>query len=133
MKLFVNLLNCCVAVLLVISSASAVLGAANGQYAPCESPAPSIKTGQEWAINTIGIESDNLTGYFENRKNAFIALPTSDLPGDSANDLIRDKTAITLHKNGDEVIWSCSPSFSRLGLNPIDNLKNLTIMFQYKF
>ena len=42
-------------------------------------------------------------------------------------------TAITLHKHGEDVIWSLAPSLSKFSLDPLDVIKNVQVLLQYRF
>jgi hypothetical protein len=50
----------------------------------------------------------------------------------SMNECFEEIAAISLHKDGDKIIWSLAPSsLSKLSLNPIDDSKKLQVLLQY--
>jgi len=62
--------------------------------------------------------------------------PTPEYRDTSAGPLskyLQDITAISLQKDHDKIIWSLSPSLSTYSLNPIDDIKNVQVLFRYKF
>ena len=83
-------------------------------------------------IKTSG-NSECFTGYFTNFRNVPIVLEREDMPAGSLNECFGETSAITLHKGGDKIVWSLVPSLDRLSLNPIDNIKNLQVLWQYRF
>lgn len=83
-------------------------------------------------IKTSG-NSECFTGYFTNFRSVTIVLERKDMPVGSMNECFEETSAITLHKDGDKIIWSLAPSLDRLSLNPIDNIKNLQVLLKYRF
>ena len=73
------------------------------------------------------------TGYFTNSRGMAVILEGKDLPAGSMNECFDEPSAITLHKDGDNIIWSLIPSLDKLSINPIDNIKSLQVMLQYRF
>jgi len=62
--------------------------------------------------------------------------PTPEYRDTSASPLskyFQDITAISLQKDHDKIIWSLAPSLSTYSLNPIDDIKNVQVLFRYKF
>ncbi len=83
-------------------------------------------------IKTSG-NSECFTGNFTNFRNVAIVLEGKDMSVGSMNECFEEAPAITLQKDGDKTIWSLVPSLSRFSLNPIDDIKNLQVMLQYRF
>lgn len=81
-----------------------------------------------------GINSECFTGYFINLRSVIAAPERKDMPVGSMNECFEDTAAITLHKDGDKIIWSLVPSLlGRFSLNPIDDIKNLQVVLKYRF
>jgi len=80
-----------------------------------------------------GMNRDCFTGYFTNVSSVIIALERKDMSVGSMNECFEETAAITLHKDGDKIIWSLAPSLAMFSLNPIDDIKNLQVLLQYRF
>jgi hypothetical protein len=85
---------------------------------------PTIKT---------SYNSEYFNEYFTNFRSVAIVLERKDMPVGSMSECFEEASAITLHKDGDKVIWSLVPSLDRVSLNPIDNIKNLQVLLKYRF
>ncbi len=55
-----------------------------------------------------------------------------DIPA-TRYECLDETPAIALHKHGDDTIWSLAPSLSKVSLNPIDDIKNLQVLFHFRF
>ncbi len=66
-----------------------------------------------------GASSYSGTGYF------------TDLTGERP--LLEETASIPLHKHGSTTIWSLAPEPGKLSLNPIDMIKNIHLVLQYRF
>ena len=56
-----------------------------------------------------------------------------DLAFGSMNECFEETAVITLRKEGDEIMWGLAPSLGKFSLNPIDDIKNLQVLLQYRF
>jgi hypothetical protein len=56
-----------------------------------------------------------------------------DSSAGSTNEYFENIAAISLHKDGDKIIWSVAPSLPKISLNPIENIKNLQVVLRYRF
>ncbi len=127
MALFNGLRKYLAAFFLVMFYASASLATTNNLSLwsdTVDTIQPAIKTSDN---------SECFTGYFTNFRNVPIVLEREDMPAGSLNECFGETSAITLHKGSDKIVWSLIPSLDRLSLNPIDNIKNLQVLWQYRF
>lgn len=60
------------------------------------------------------------------------ALERKDIPVGSMKESLEEAVAIALHRDGDK-IWSLAPSLCKVSLNPIDDIKNLQVLLQYRY
>ena len=121
-------------VLLVMLYASASLAVTNDLSLSSDTIAQAIHPTNGSPIKTpVRINSECFTGYSTNFSNVIIALEHEDMPVGSMNECFEETAAITLHKDGDRIIWSLAPSLARFSLNPIDTIKNLQVLLQYRF
>ena len=51
----------------------------------------------------------------------------------SVSESFEETVAITLHKRGDQIIWSLAPLPTTLTLNPIDDIRNIQVLLRYRF
>lgn len=128
MVLFNGLRRCLAAFFLVMFCASASLATTNDPSLWSDTVDKTIHP----TIKTSG-NSECFTGYFTSFRNMPIVLEREDMPAGSLNECFGETSAITLHKGGDKTVWSLVPSLDRLSLNPIDNIKNLQVLWQYRF
>ncbi len=128
MLLFNGLRKYLAAFFLVMLSASASLATTNNLSLWSD---PVDKT-IDPTIKTSG-NSECFTGYFTNFRNVPIVLERENMPAGPLNECFGEASAITLHKGGDKVVWSLVPSLDNLSLNPINNIKNLQVLWQYRF
>jgi hypothetical protein len=134
MVIFKGLRKYSAAVCLVMFFASVSLAAANGPSLPYDTIAQTIRPTNESSIKTsLGMNSRCYTGYFTHPRSVIVDLEHGDMTLESNNDCFKETPAIALHKDGDKIIWSLAPSFSKFSFNPIDDIKNLQVMLQYSF
>ena len=84
-------------------------------------------------IISAGIDSKFFTGYFTGFRNVTTGVERKDSSAGSTNECFEDIAAISLHKDGDKIIWSVAPSLLRISLNPIEDIKNLQVLVRYRF
>jgi hypothetical protein len=122
------------AIFLVMFFASATLAAANNLSLQSDTIAQTIPPTNKTPIKTsTDISSPCFAGYPTNFGSALTVLERKDMPVGSLNECFNETAAIALHKDGDKIIWSLAPSFDRFSLNPIDDIKKLHVLLQYKF
>jgi hypothetical protein len=121
-------------VFLVIFCASASLAASNDLSLLSDTIPKKIHQTNESPIKTSrGINSECFIGYSINFNGVINATERKDMPVGSMNECFEDTAAITLHKDGDQIIWSLAPSLDWFSLNPIDNIKNIHVQLRYRF
>jgi hypothetical protein len=118
---------------LFIFYASASLAASNGMSLPSDTIAQTMHPTNESPITSVGIDSKFFTGYFTGFRSVITGVEREDMPAGSLNECFGETSAITLHKGGDKITWSLIPSLDKVSLNPIDNIKNLQVLLQYRF
>ncbi len=131
MVLFIGLRKYLAALFFIIIYASASLAATNelGLYS-----ALTMHPANDSPKNiSVEINGDGFAGYFTKFASLSAALEHKDMPVSSVNESFEETAAISLHKDGDKTIWSLIPSLSRYSLNPIDDIKNIQVLLQYKF
>ncbi len=79
------------------------------------------------------INSECFAGYFSKFTSVSNALEHMNMLISSVSECSQDTSTITLHKDGDKIIWSLAPSLNRYSLNPIDDIKNIQVLLRYKF
>jgi hypothetical protein len=122
------------AILLVMFFASATLAAANNLSLQSDTIAQAMQPTNETSIRTsTDINSACFAGYPTNFWSALTVLERKGMPVASLNECFKETADIALHKDGDKIIWSLAPSFDRFSLNPIDDIKKLHVLLQYKF
>ena len=123
MVLFNGIRKYSATIVLVIFCASASL-AADDQTTHPENE-PPVQT-------SCGLTSRCFTDYFNN--SIIITAPEHpDMPAGSIKESLEDAVAITLHKDGDKIIWSLAPNLSKFSLNLTEDINNLQVMFKYRF
>src|SRR5574337_1132212 len=119
---------------LVIFYASASFAAAIDLSLPSDTIAQTIHpTNESPKKISVEINSEFFTGYSTNLKSVIAAQERKDMPVESMNECFEETPAISLHKDGDKIIWGLAPSFQRFSLNPIDDIKNLQLLLLYRF
>lgn len=120
-------------VLLVMFCASASLAAMNALSFQSDTIAQTIHPANESPVKTsAGMNRDCFSGYFPNVSSVIIALEGKDMPAGPMAECSDETAAITLHK-GDKIVWSLAPSPGMFSLNPIDDIKNLQVLLQFRF
>jgi hypothetical protein len=121
------------AIFLVMFFASATLAAANNLSLQSDTIAQTMHPTNETSIKTsTDINSACSTGYLTNFGSALTVLERKGMPAGSLNECFNETAAIALHKDGDKIIWSLTPSLDRFSFNPIDDIKKLQVLLQYK-
>jgi hypothetical protein len=116
----------------LVICASASFAAANGQGLPSDMNDPMMHSTYESSIKTcLGTGSECFTGYSTSSGNTIADMERSNIPVGSMNDFFKETAAITLHKEGDRIIWSLAPSVSKFSLNPIEDVKKLQVMLHF--
>ncbi len=82
---------------------------------------------------SVGISSGCFAGNSTNLGGVNAAFAGKDISSGSLNECFEHSAALPLSKDGDKVIWSLVPSFDRVSLNPIDDIKNIQIVLKYRF
>jgi hypothetical protein len=131
--LFSGLRKIIAAFYLVIFYASASLAAANGMSFPSDTIAQSMHPTNESPITSVGIDSKFFTEYFTSFRSVIAGVERKDSSVGSMNECFEEIAAISLHKDGDKIIWSVAPSLLRFSLNPIEDIKNLQVLLRYRF
>jgi hypothetical protein len=120
--------------LIIIFCASATLAAANDlmprSATNVQTTPPRIEPAKQ---KSGGLNSKYFADYFNDSSIMITAPEHPDLPVGSMNESLEDAVAITLHKDGDKIIWSLGPSLRALSLKPIDDINNIQIVLKYKF
>jgi hypothetical protein len=134
MVLFKGLLKYSATIFLVIFCAFASLAAANDLSLQSDANAQTMHPENEPPLQTSGgFTSESFTEYAKNIRIMITAPEHPNMPVGSVNESLEESVAITLHKDGDKIIWSLGPSLRRFSLNPIDNINNLQVLLKYKF
>ncbi len=131
--LFKGLRKIIAAFYLVIFYASASLAAANGMSLPFDTIAQTLHPANESLITSVGIDSKFLTEYFTSFRSVITGVEREDSSIGSMKESFEEIAAISLHKDGNKIIWSVAPSLLRISLNPIEDIKNLQVLLRYKF
>jgi hypothetical protein len=132
--LFNGLLKYLVAFFLVTIYAPAVLAAANDLSLPSNIIGHTMNLTNPSPIKTsVRNSSECFPGYFANNKIVSTAMEGKDLAFGSMNECFEETAVITLRKEGDEIMWGLAPSLGKFSLNPIDDIKNLQVLLQYRF
>ncbi len=133
--LFNGLLKCLVAFFLVTIYAPAVLGAANElSLLPSDIISHTMNLANPSPIKkSVWNSNECFPGYFANDKSVSISMEGKDLAFGSMNECFEETAVITLRKEGDEIMWGLAPSLGKFSLNPIDDIKNLQVLLQYRF
>jgi hypothetical protein len=118
---------------LFIFYASASLAAANGMSLPSDPIAQTMHPTNESPITSVGIDSKFFTESFTGFRSVIAGVERKDSSAGSTNERFEEIAAISLHKDGDKIIWSVAPSLLRISLNPIENIKNLQVVLRYRF
>jgi hypothetical protein len=118
---------------LVIFYASASLAAANGMSLPSDTIAQTMHPTNESPITSEGIDRKFFTEYFTSFRSVITGVERKDSSVGSMNECFEEIAAISLHKDGDKIIWSVAPSLLRISLNPIEDIKNLQVLLRYRF
>ena len=130
MNVFVGLQKYSAALFLIMICASASFAAADdlGLFS-------ALTMHPTDSLNNISVEinSDCFAGYFTKFTSASAAPEHKDTPISSVSECFEEAASITLHKDGDKIIWSLVPSLSRYSLDPIDDLKNIQVLLRYRF
>ena len=96
--------------------------------------AQKINTTNVLSNNTsTGVNTDFFAGDFTKFTSASSALEYRDMSAGPVRQYFQDITAIALHKDHDQIIWSLAPSLSTYSLNPIDDIKNVQVLLRYRF
>jgi hypothetical protein len=112
--------------------ASASPAAANGSGLPSDTIAPTMNPKNESSIKTsLGIGSECSNGYFTLFRSEVIVQERREVPVVLMNECFKETPAIALHKDGNKIIWSLAPSFSKFSLDPMEDIKKLQVMLQY--
>jgi len=128
---FIGLKKYLVALFLIMICASASLAAANdpGLF----SALTMHPTNDSPKYISVAINSDCFAGYFTKFTRVSTALEHMDMPISSVSECFEETSTITLHKDGDKIIWSLAPSLSKYSLNPIDDIRNIQVLLRYRF
>jgi hypothetical protein len=119
---------------IVIFFASASLAAAKNLSLPSDTIAQTMHPTIESPIKTaVGINNAFFTEYFTNLRSVIAAHERKDMPVGAMTERFIETAAISLHKDGDKIIWSLAPSLNKFSLNPIDDIKKLEVLLQYSF
>ena len=131
MAFFIGLLKYLVALFLIMIYASVSLAAADDP--DLFSALTMHPTNDAPQYISVEINSDCFAGYFTKFTSVSTALENRNMPVSSISECFEETTAITLHKDGEQIIWTLAPSLIRYSLNPIDDLKNIQVLLRYKF
>ncbi len=131
MSFFSGLQKLLAALFLVMISASVSFAATNGlDLFPSLTADPKGDSSNNVSVE---INSDCFTGYFTNSTKVNTSPEYRDMPVSSASECLEDAASIALRKDGTVIIWSLVPVLSIYSLNPIDDIKNIQVLLQYKF
>lgn len=118
----------------VVFYASASLAAANDPGSPSDTSAQATRPTNQSPIEiSAGINSEWFSGYCTNFKSVISALERKDMPVGQMKERIEEAVAIALLRDGDNSVWSLAPSLGKISLNPIDDIKNLQVLLQYRY
>jgi hypothetical protein len=118
---------------LIIFCTSASLAAANSMSLPSITIDQTMHPTNESSITSAGIDSKFFTEYFTGFRGVITGVERKDSSVGSMNESFEEIAAISLHKDGDKIIWSVAPSLLRISLNPIEDIKNLQVLVRYRF
>lgn len=109
------------------------LASANNLRLQSDTIAQTTPPANEIPIETSAdINSECFPEYLTNFGSAITVLERKEMPVGSLNECFKKTAAIALHKDGDKIIWSLAPSLGKFSLNPIDDIKNLQVLLQYR-
>ncbi len=131
MSFFSGLQKYVAALFLVMIYASASFAATNGlDLFPFLTADP-----KDDSSNNISIEINNdcFAGYFTNSTKVNTTPEYRDMPVGSVSECLEEAASIALRKDGTTIIWSLVPVLTTYSLNPIDDIKNIQVLLQYKF
>ena len=60
-------------------------------------------------------------------------LESRDMDFNPISEALDEAVAITLSKDGDQVIWSLAPTLSTVSLDPKDVIRNVQVLLRYRF
>ena len=133
-KFHKNLCSYSIVIYFVLFHSIAAFGVTNEVVLPDDAAAQvreaSVPVTQE-TFADIGI--DSIKGYYMPSPGVITVSEHHDVTVGPASAMLKEKTAIILHKDGTEIRWSLAPMLSKLSLNPIENIKNLEWMLEYRF
>jgi len=131
---FNNLRKFLTAFFLVTIYASATLAAANDQSLPFNLVTETTNLTNPLPRKTsVWNNSECYPGYFASYKSFATAVEGEDSPSGSMKDCFEETAVIALREDGDKITWGLAPSLGRFSLNPMDDIKNLQVLFQYRF
>jgi len=82
---------------------------------------------------SVGINNDFFAGQYTKLASASFAHEYKEISASPVSQYFEDITTISLHKDHDKITWSLAPSLNTYSLNPIDDIKNVQVLLQYKF
>ncbi len=82
---------------------------------------------------SVEINTGCFAGYFTKITNTDTALEHRNMPISPESDCFEEAASIALHKHGSSIIWSLVPLLSKYSLNPIDDIRNMQVLLQYRF
>ncbi len=82
---------------------------------------------------SVELNNDCFTYHFIKFAHVSTAVEHNDLPVRSLIECLEEIPSLTLHKDGNNPIWSLAPLLSKYSLNPIDDIKNIQVLLQYRF
>ncbi len=137
MVLFNGLRKYLVVFLLVTFSAAASLAAENDFSLESNTPSQAINQTSESSSASMRVNNLCLSSYVTNFGTAVTNVGRRGT-ADSMYECFEDATPTTplhipLHKDDGQVIWSLTPTFSRVTFNPIDDIRNLQVVLKYRF
>ena len=128
----INLRKYSAAFYLAVFLVSASLASANGLGLTSDPNAQIMNPVNESSIKTcLGTGSECFSGYMMSARN--VITEGNDGQTGSMSEFFKDTTAITLHKGGNNSMWSLAPSVSKFSLNPMEDVKRVQVMLQYSF
>jgi hypothetical protein len=114
--------------------ASASLAAANDPGLPSDTAAQAALPANKPPSEIVaGINSECFSGYRTNFKIVTSAPEHKDMPVGSMKESLEETVAIALLRDGDKIMWCLAPSLGKISFNPIDDIKNLQVLLQYKY
>ena len=82
---------------------------------------------------TMEINSDWFAGDLTKLTSASFTSERRNVPLIDVREYFENLAAVSLLKDRDNAVWSLAPSFGKYSINPLNDLKNVQVLLQYRF